>query len=800
MAKRVTDKKQKDGFFICLKKFFIDERTHYALSLLLVFFVLYLFFAMFSFFFTASADQSQVLTATDNKQVTNWTGYLGAKLANKLVNDGFGVASFAVLLFPFVLALRLVGKKLMPLWKAFILSAVFLIWGSVFFSFFFSKFYQKWAVSLGGAHGDFMSDFLFENCGWGTILIIIIAFFIILLICSSQSLVWIKNLFVKKRKALPVASDAVVEEESVEAESEAEKESSAINEFVFPEPADDNVVSNDDFFVENPTKDESVEILSNDENKKEIEVEIQDSLDTEMATNDPDYILKKYGKYDPRLDLMHYKFPQLSLLKTYPNENMPVVDMQEQNANKDKIVTTLRNYGIEVESVKATVGPTITLYEIVPQAGTRIAKIRNLESDIMLSLKATGIRIIAPIPGKGTIGIEVPNENPQIVSMHSVIASKKFQEEEKYVLPVALGRTITNEVFMFDLAKTPHLLVAGATGQGKSVGLNAIITSLLYKKHPSELKFVLIDPKMVEFNIYAALEKHYMAKMPDQDNIIITDSTKVIQTLNSLVIEMEERYKLLMSAHCRNIIEYNEKFVNRRLNPEKGHRFLPYIVIVIDEFGDFIMVAGKEVETPISRIAQKARAVGMHMILATQRPSVNIITGVIKANVPSRIAFRVSSMIDSRTILDASGANQLVGKGDLLYSGGSELIRVQCAFVDTPEVEKIVEYVSKQQAYPSAYMLPECEISESGGDLNVSGVDMTQRDPLFEEAARMVVSTQQGSTSNIQRKFSVGFNRAGRIMDQLEHAGIIGPQEGSKPRKVLVASEFELDQMLNNMN
>ena len=498
---------------------------------------------------------------------------------------------------------------------------------------------------------------------------------------------------------------------------------------------------------------------------------------------------------------MHYKFPQLSLLKTYPNENMPVVDMQEQNANKDKIVTTLRNYGIEVESVKATVGPTITLYEIVPQAGTRISKIRNLESDIMLSLKATGIRIIAPIPGKGTIGIEVPNKNPQIVSMHSVIASKKFQEEEKYVLPVALGRTITNEVFMFDLAKTPHLLVAGATGQGKSVGLNAIITSLLYKKHPSELKFVLIDPKMVEFNIYEALEKHYMAKMPDQDDIIITNSTKVIQTLNSLVIEMEERYKLLKSAHCRNIVEYNEKFVNRQLNPEKGHRFLPYIVIVIDEFGDFIMVAGKEVETPIARITQKGRAAGMHMILATQRPSVNIITGVIKANVPGRIAFRVSSMIDSRTILDASGANQLEGKGDLLYlGGGNDLVRVQCAFVDTPEVEKIVEHVSKQQAYPSAYILPECEISESGGDLNISGVDMTQRDPFFKEAARMVVSTQQGSTSNIQRKFSVGFNRAGRIMDQLEHAGIIGPQEGSKPRKVLVASEFELDQMLNNMN
>lgn len=785
-------KKQKEGLFTRIKKFFVDERTRYLLSLLLIFFVLYLFFAMFSFLFTASDDQSQILVATKNKHVTNWTGYIGAKMANNIINNGFGVASFAALLFPFVLALRLVGKKLMPLWKAFILSAIILVWGSVFFSFFFYKFYQNWAVSFGGAHGDFMSEYLFENCGWGTILIIIAVFVMILMLCSSQSIFWIKNLFVRKKPALPIQSDEIVDEKAEEdVVEELVEQEEIINEITFS-----NDEEKDDFMVETPIEDSSeVEIL---DNENEIEVEIQDSLDTEMATNDPDYILKKYGKYDPRLDLMHYKFPQLSLLKTYPNENMPVVDMQEQNANKDKIVTTLRNFGIEVKSVKATVGPTVTLYEIVPQDGTRISKIRNLESDIMLSLKAKGIRIIAPIPGKGTIGIEVPNVKPQIVSMHSVIASKKFQEEEKYVLPVALGRTITNEVFMFDLAKMPHLLVAGATGKGKSVGLNAIITSLLYKKHPSELKMVLIDPKRVEFPVYAALEKHYMAKMPDQDSVIITDSTKVIQTLNSLVIEMEERFNLLNLARCRNIVEYNDKFINRRLNPEKGHRFLPYIVIVIDEFGDFIMVAGKEVEMPIARITQMGRAAGMHMILATQRPSVNIITGVIKSNVPGRIAFGVSSVIDSRTILDASGANQLEGKGDLLYSEGSELIRVQCAFIDTPEVENIVDYISKQQAYPSAYTLPECV--ESGGDLNVRGVDMTQRDPFFEEAARMVVSTQQGSTSNIQRKFSVGFNRAGRIMDQLEHAGIIGPQEGSKPRKVLVASEFELDQMLNNMN
>ena len=529
--------------------------------------------------------------------------------------------------------------------------------------------------------------------------------------------------------------------------------------------------------------------------EKTVVLEVDKPLDTEEG--DPYYNTKNLGKYDPTLDLSHYQFPTLDLLKTYPNENTPIIDMAEQNANKDKIVKTLHDYGIDIESIRATVGPTITLYEIVPKAGIRISKIRNLESDIMLSLAATGIRIIAPIPGKGTIGIEVPNEKPQIVSMHSVIASKKFQEEAKFALPVALGRTITNEVFMFDLAKTPHLLVAGATGQGKSVGLNAIITSLLYKKHPSQLKFVLVDPKMVEFNIYAALEKHYMAKMPDSDNVIITDSTKVIQTLNSLVVEMEERYKLLMQAHCRNITEYNEKFINRQLNPTKGHRFLPYIVIVIDEFGDLIMVAGKEIEMPISRITQKARAVGMHMILATQRPSVNIITGVIKANVPSRIAFRVSSSIDSRTILDAPGANQLVGKGDLLYSGGNDLVRVQCAFVDTPEVEKIVNYISQQQSYPEAYILP--EYVAEGEPAAPGTVDLSKRDVMFEQIARWVVAQQQGSTSAIQRTFEIGYNRAGRISDQLEAAGIVSANNGSKGRQVLVQDDYTLTQILEGL-
>ena len=471
--------------------------------------------------------------------------------------------------------------------------------------------------------------------------------------------------------------------------------------------------------------------------------------------------------------------------------------MKEQTANKNRIISTLRNFGIEIDSIKATVGPTITLYEIVPKSGIRISKIRNLESDIMLSLAATGIRIIAPIPGKGTIGIEVPNNDPQIVSMNSVIGSKRFTEA-KFELPIAFGKTITNEVFMVDLTKMPHLLVAGATGQGKSVGLNAIITSLLYKKHPSQLKFVLIDPKKVEFNIYAAIEKHFLAKLPDGEDAIITDTSKVVQTLNSLCMEMDDRYDLLKKAHVRNIKEYNEKFVNRELNPEKGHRFLPYIVVIVDEFGDLIMTAGKEVEMPIARIAQLARAVGIHMIIATQRPSVNIITGVIKANFPARVAFRVSSMIDSRTILDAPGANQLVGRGDMLFSQGSELIRVQCAFVDTPEVEQIALYIGNQRGYPTAFYLPEYVGPESEG-IDTSSVDMSKRDPMFEEAARLIVASQQGSTSMIQRKFSIGYNRAGRIADQLEVAGIIGPNEGSKARQVLVQTEYELENILKHL-
>ena len=551
------------------------------------------------------------------------------------------------------------------------------------------------------------------------------------------------------------------------------------------------------------------ELIVEEETETEgVAVSVEEVNEVELTENDPEYLLQKLGPYDPRKDLEHYKFPSLNLLKVYDNETAPVINQEEQQANANKIVNTLRNYGIEIESIKATVGPTVTLYEIVPQAGVRIAKIQNLESDIMLSLSAMGIRIIAPIPGKGTIGIEVPNENPQVVSMHSVIASKRFQEEKKMKLPIAYGRTITNEVFMFDLAKTPHLLVAGATGTGKSVAINAIITSLLYKKHPAELKLVMVDPKMVEFAPYKPLLRHYLAAMPDTDpeQVVITDCDKVVNTLNSLVIEMENRYKLLMDAGVRNLEDYNEKFVSRRLNPEKlvadslHHQYLPYIVIIIDEYGDFIMQAGKQVETPIARITQKARAVGMHMILATQRPSVNIVTGVIKANIPTRMALRTQSVVDSRTVLDTKGAEQLIGRGDSLYAGNANITRVQCAFVDTPEVDAIVEHIKKQQHYFEPYQLPEY-IGEGGeGEALAPGsVDLKRLDPMFADVARYTVSKQEGSTSRIQRAFEIGYNRAGKLSDQLEAAGIVGPNKGPKGRDVLIQDLDALERILQEL-
>jgi S-DNA-T family DNA segregation ATPase FtsK/SpoIIIE len=577
-----------------------------------------------------------------------------------------------------------------------------------------------------------------------------------------------------KETAVPVDikhHDLVFETEFPQNERNADKENQILKTIGMPKTTEPALVEDD----------EDIDISVENQNQNEEGI-TSDSLPLE--------------DYDPTLELSHFKLPPIDLLEKYIS-NESTVTQDELINNKNKIVETLGHYKIQIDKIKATIGPTVTLYEIVPAPGVRISKIKNLEDDIALSLSALGIRIIAPIPGKGTIGIEVPNQNPEIVPMRSLISSKKFQESE-FDLAIALGKTISNETYVFDLAKMPHLLVAGATGQGKSVGLNAIVASLLYKKHPSQLKFVLIDPKKVELTLYARIEKHYLAKIPDAEEAIITDTQKVINTLNSLTIEMDQRYDLLKKAQVRNIKEYNRKFIKRRLNPENGHRYLPYIVVIIDEFADLIMTAGREVETPLARLAQLARAIGIHLVIATQRPTTNIITGVIKANFPARIAFRVTSMIDSRTILDSPGANQLIGRGDLLFAPGSDMIRLQCAFIDIPELERITEYIAGQQSYPTAFYLPEY-IGEGGED-SILDVDLSKRDNLFDDAARLVVAHQQGSTSLIQRKFSIGYNRAGRIIDQLEAAGVVGPFEGSKARQVLFADENSLEQFLRSLN
>jgi len=798
------------GIGVKFKIFITDERTRFVVGLGLLLGALFLFLSFISYFFTGAADQSKMELSFGELQkmrndIQNWASVTGAILSETFINRWFGVSSFAIFYFAIVLALRLMKVHTTTVWKAFFHSSFWLVWLSVLLAFALRSFYKDYLFfSPGGRHGDGVSNWLISYIGFpGTLMIIIGSFLVYCIISSKATIPFLKRLFSGKSKVDEAQIAAIID-----VENEIEVDASiAVGTEIIPEDwitkANEDE-SEDELIIEtkspielDETDDIPFEIQQPAEPEESKAVDAIEMEIVEPENDDPYYNVAKLGKYDPTLDLTHYTPPTLDLLKVYGTDNDTQIDMVEQNANKKRITTTLQNYGIEIETIKATVGPTITLYEIVPKAGVRISKIRNLEYDIMLSLAATGIRIIAPIPGKGTIGIEVPNIDPQVVSMHSIIASKKFQES-KFELPVAFGRTITNEIFMVDLAKMPHLLVAGATGQGKSVGLNAIITSLLYKKHPAELKLVLVDPKKVEFNIYGDIEKHFLAKLPDGDDAIITDTSKVVETLNSLCKEMDDRYDLLKKAHVRNLKEYNEKFTNRHLNPEKGHRFLPYIVVIVDEFGDLIMTAGKEVEMPIARIAQLARAVGIHMIIATQRPSVNIITGVIKANFPARVAFRVSSMIDSRTILDAPGANQLVGRGDMLFSQGSDLVRVQCAFVDTPEVENVVNHIKVQQSYPTAFYLPEFVRADSDG-IDSSSVDMTKRDPLFEEAAHLIVANQQGSTSLIQRKFSIGYNRAGRIVDQLEVAGIIGPFEGSKARQVLVMDAFHLEHILKNL-
>jgi len=784
-----------------IKAFITDERTSFILGIAVLLGVLFLLISFISYFFFAYIDQSKMDLSWHELQlirteIQNWGSVSGAILSDTFIRHGYGLASFAIIYFGAVLGLRLMKVRVASLWKSFFHASFWLIWLSVTLGYALIPFQKNYNFSFspGGEQGDESSKWLISYVGMpGTLMILIGAFLIYSIVSSKATIPFLKRLFTRKSKA------SKTEEPEFILNNDLTEATVAVGTEIIPEDwITSGNQSDEELIIETSQIDEVPFEIEQPEDKEENKA--IDALELGITDNDnedPIYNVAKLGKYDPTLDLSHYNPPTLDLLKVYGTDNETQIDMVEQNANKNRIITTLQNYGIEIETIKATVGPTITLYEIVPKAGVRISKIRNLEYDIMLSLAATGIRIIAPIPGKGTIGIEVPNIDPQVVSMHSIIASKKFQES-KFELPVAFGRTITNEIFMVDLAKMPHLLVAGATGQGKSVGLNAIITSLLYKKHPSQLKLVLVDPKKVEFNIYGDIEKHFLAKLPDGDDAIITDTSKVVETLNSLCKEMDDRYDLLKKAHVRNLKEYNEKFTIRHLNPEKGHRFLPYIVVIVDEFGDLIMTAGKEVEMPIARIAQLARAVGIHMIIATQRPSVNIITGVIKANFPARVAFRVSSMIDSRTILDSPGANQLVGRGDMLFSQGNDLIRVQCAFVDTPEVENIVHHISKQQSYPTAFYLPEY-IRPDGDGIDSSSVDMTKRDPMFEEAAHLIVANQQGSTSLIQRKFSIGYNRAGRIVDQLEVAGIIGPFEGSKARQVLVLDSNHLEQILNRL-
>ena len=820
MAKKKTDKEtepkkiSKNRF----TTFFKSETTHFVIGLISVIFSVYLLLAFISFFFTGAADQSIL----DNQQpgelmqttnhVKNYAGARGAQLAEFLINECFGIAACFIILFLAVAGMKMIKAYQFRVWKWFMSCSILLVWFSITLGFIFDGTLSDSFIYPGGLHGYNVSAWLVSQIGMpGLGLLLLITALLFFVYLSSETINMIRKAlhpnFRRKKKDTATATDNENNDTSIKPKREEKKEYSnpqpAVVDFELEQPmkvevgSKEEEVSNTPFPFEEKQTSEPQRPMPTEANEEEEEDndEPDFTVSDDTSEEDAEYKGPALQPYNPRLDLENYKFPTLDLLNQY-EDNGPNIDMEEQNANKDRIIKVLRSFGIEISSIKASVGPTITLYEITPAEGVRISKIRNLEDDIALSLSALGIRIIAPIPGKGTIGIEVPNANPRIVPMQSILNSKKFQETTME-LPIALGKTITNEVFMVDLAKAPHMLVAGATGQGKSVGLNAIVTSLLYKKHPAELKFVIVDPKKVEFSVYTPIERHFLAKLPDGEDAIITDVSKVVQTLNSLCIEMDTRYDLLRKAGCRNIKEYNAKFISRQLNPEKGHRFMPYIVIIIDEFGDLIMTAGKEVELPICRIAQLARAVGIHAIIATQRPTTNIITGTIKANFPARVAFRVAAMMDSRTILDRSGAQQLIGKGDMLYLQGNDPVRVQCAFVDTPEVERIANYISKQQGYPTAFMLPEYVGEES--ESSIGEVDMNRLDPMFEDAARLVVIHQQGSTSLIQRKFSIGYNRAGRIMDQLEKAGIVGPTQGSKARDVLCMDETDLEMKLNNL-
>ena len=771
---------------------FENKTTQVAFGLLFLCLSILLFLSFTSFLFSWKKDfdltQLNTLDLIRNPEIiaNNLLGKVGAEFGHLFIYQQFGIASFLLPFYLFILGLQVfTNQHIIKLRRLFLNSLFICLWMTTFFGLYFTQ-----NPILGGFNGIQISKWLQSLIGLaGASLILAFSMLIFLGIYFKWTPEKIRAFFKRKRKnnhlenldEIKIPEEDILEEniqETIDLNTKINKNESYTT--VKEEKLGSHQTRNQ-------------EVLTSSSDEVEMDVEIKD--EETLSDKEVNKALKEFGEYDPTLDLGSYQHPTIDLMIEYPNSQV-TVDKEELETNKNQIVETLNNYKIEISKIKATVGPTVTLYEIVPAPGVRISKIKGLENDIALSLAALGIRIIAPLPGKGTIGIEVPNSKPSIVSMKSVLASEKFQNA-KYELPIGLGKTIANETFVADLAKMPHLLMAGATGQGKSVGLNAILASLLYKKHPAQLKFVLVDPKKVELTLYNKIERHFLAKLPDSEEAIITDTMKVVNTINSLCIEMDSRYDLLKKAQVRNIKEYNHKFVNRNLNPENGHRYLPYIVLVIDEFADLIMTAGKEIETPIARLAQLARAIGIHLIVATQRPTTNIITGTIKANFPARIAFRVTSVIDSRTIMDAAGANQLIGRGDMLISDGNEITRLQCAFIDTPEVEKLTNFIGNQQGYPTAFELPEYVGEETKA---IGSIDLNDRDALFRDAASVIVMHQQGSASLLQRKLKLGYNRAGRIIDQLEAAGIIGPFEGSKARQVLIQDEYALEQLLNSEN
>lgn len=820
VEKENTKKNPVDTFISRLDK----KRTKTILGAILVLFSFYFFLSCFSYIFTWTADQDRVLNKslmdflmeTNDEPVSNWFGKMGAWISHLFIYRWFGISSFV---FPFILFIVgfkwMLAIQLLPLKRSIFVSLVLMIWSSIFLGFFAS------AVNyIGGSFGFHVNNWLYFTFGkFGAFLFIFLLLYIVLVALFNPDFkaLWNKyiarnvsekeeeeeevqpsevgNSFTDIRIINPINEEEIMEEkvtkpvvfdEDDEDEDEDDLADSDFEITIKPATKNKPATTDTDFEIEVPEEEPLAPKKEDD-----FTIDVPKSEET-LSDDETERLKKEFGEYDPTLELSGYVLPSIDLLRDWGGSGSVNINKQELEDNKNKIVETLSHYKIDIAKIKATVGPTVTLYEIIPAPGVRISKIKNLEDDIALSLSALGIRIIAPIPGKGTIGIEVPNSTPEMVSMRSLIASEKFQNSD-YELPVVMGKTITNETFTFDLTKMPHLLVAGATGQGKSVGLNAILISILYKKHPSQVKFILIDPKKVELTLYNRIERHFLAKLPGEDEAIITDTSKVVNTLNSLCIEMDTRYELLKDAQVRTIKEYNAKFISRRLNPEKGHRYMPYIVVLIDEFADLIMTAGKEIEMPIARIAQLARAIGIHLIVATQRPSVNVITGMIKANFPARIAFRVQSKIDSRTILDTSGADQLIGRGDMLISTGSDIIRLQCGFVDTPEVDAICAFIGDQRAYPEAMLLPEYSGESAGGD---SDFDASDIDVMFADAARIIVSSQQGSASLLQRKLKLGYNRAGRIVDQMEGYGIIGPFQGSKARDVLFQDLEQLEEFL----